>query len=371
MRLHLMQDEKVINMTINNFERVFPDDNRFVVILPKGRAVPKFVKEQKNIFFVHYNTKAFWNAIQNVENYTHVLFHSVWPDADKFLATIKHNNISWFVWGADLYEILECKGYELYFDKKRIEKVRARGLPIWIFKGLIGYRDRRLKARVEGLEKIKCFVSEFPQEFQLLKLHYPSLKEIEWKPYFYYPIDIILNEELLKRESEGNNIYIGNSASIHSNHDLLFIKLSKLNLGKRRVYTPLSYGSDRYADYVTDLGKKLLPENFEAIRTFIPIHEYYSQFLSSNIFIYGNYRQSAFGNILVALYFGGKVFLDKKNPLYDFFKSINIVLFELEDLNQQNIDTPLPRLDKSNNRSVIADRYSSDKLYTLISRNFS
>ena len=37
--------------------------------------------------------------------------------------------------------------------------------------------------------------------------------------------------------------------------------------------------------------------------------------LSADVFIYGNWRQEAVGNILIALFIGGKVFLDEKNPL--------------------------------------------------------
>lgn len=63
---------------------------------------------------------------------------------------------------------------------------------------------------------------------KLLK-YYPKLKHIPWKEFFYYPIDSVL-WRINAKWVDGNNIQIGNSASITNNHEYAMRPLSKLNL---------------------------------------------------------------------------------------------------------------------------------------------
>ena len=72
-----------------------------------------------------------------------------------------------------------------------------------------------------------------------------------------------------------------------------------------------------YANYISKVGEQYFGRKFNAIRDFMPLEEYNKFLLSADVFIYGNWRQEAVGNILIALFIGGKVFLDEKNPLYN------------------------------------------------------
>ena len=81
-----------------------------------------------------------------------------------------------------------------------------------------------------------------------------------------------------------------------------------------------------YANYISKVGEQYFGRKFNAIRDFMPLEEYNKFLLSADVFIYGNWRQEAVGNILIALFIGGKVFLDEKNPLLKFYKDKGLVI---------------------------------------------
>ena len=361
-----MQDEKVVDNTVDNFNRAFPHGNKFIVILPQGRESPKYASVKDGVYFVHYASTEFWSIIGDMEEYSHVFLHSFWKEIDSFVAVINHKNIYWFVWGADLYELLEIRNYQLYANPKKAEKFRARGLPGWLFRWLLKYKNRHVYARAKLLGKIRYLVTEFEEEFELLKTFFPEIKHLERKAFFYYPIDSLLSEKLLNSKCDGLNCFVGNSSSLHSNHEAIFQVLEDIDLSSKKLFTPLSYGDTRYADYISNLGERLLPNNFVPLRSFVPLEEYYNQFLSASFFIYGNYRQCAVGNIVMAIYFGGKLFLYECNPLFKFFKSLGIVIFSLNSISQEDLDTPLAIEDKERNRQIILERYNSQAQHLLI-----
>ncbi|HWW39893.1 hypothetical protein [Pedobacter sp.] len=361
-----MQDEKVINNTIDNFEKVFPRENKYIIILSAGQEEPKYVTKQENVYFLHYSSSIFWSVIGDLKSYSHVFFHSMWRDADQCLERIAHDNIYWFVWGADLYEVLETRGYQLYSDSKKAMKFRARGIPVFLFNLILKYRRKHVYKRIKLLSKIKYLVTDFEQEYQLLVSHFPEANHLKRKSFFYYPIDTLLNQELLDSECKGMNFFVGNSSSLHSNHAAIFETLQNVELSNRKIFTPLSYGDSRYRDYISEIGYNLLPNNFFPITEFVPLEVYYQQFLSANFFIYGNYRQCALGNIVMALYFGAKVFLYECNPLYDFFISLGIKIFSIEKLDQNSIDYPLSLVDREINKRIMLEKYNSRSQYLLI-----
>ena len=103
---------------------------------------------------------------------------------------------------------------------------------------------------------------------------------------------------------------------------------------------------------------------------YLSLDDYNKVLLSANVFIYCNWRQEAVGNILIALYIGGKVFLDKRNPLLDFYRRLGIVIFSLDELNQNSIDTFLSDSEIQKNRKILDKYYSKERQLELIESNF-
>ena len=68
------------------------------------------------------------------------------------------------------------------------------------------------------------------------------------------------------------------------------------------------------------------------------------------------------GNIVVALYLGAKVFMSGKSPLYEDLTGRGLIIFKLEDITQESLDTPLSRMQKDNNRKILVSSNSWERL---------
>ena len=85
-----------------------------------------------------------------------------------------------------------------------------------------------------------------------------------------------------------------------------------------------------------------------------------------SVALFGNWRQEAIGNIIVALYLGAKVFLSHVNPVYEWAQSHGLTVYELEKLSQKELDTPLDRETKLKNRQILLSLYTKERMYRLI-----
>lgn len=372
MRLHIVRDEKIINRTIHNFNLVFPNGNKFIVLVDDS-SKRKYVEEDSSVCFQKYNTPEFWNYVGNVSSYESIIIHFLTESAIEFVNTISHPNIYWIEWGADLYNyLLKPKGYQLFYNKNILWESSSKRVPSFIYNMILHCRDKKRQNKMlRAVKKVKYFVPDsMYDEYPLIKKYYPELSHLEYRNFYYYPIDEVLNKDLITSYVRGSSIIVGNSGSLTANHELAFNLLSKLNLKGRKVKVPLSYGNPNYIRIVRKQGEQFLGNNFEPISNYMSLDKYNELLLSANIFIYANWRQEAVGNILVALYLGGKVFLDEKNPLLTFYNGIGLTLYSLKELSQDAIDTEIPRELVEKNRKILQEYYSREKQINLIRSNF-
>ena len=136
---------------------------------------------------------------------------------------------------------------------------------------------------------------------------------------------------------------------------------------------PLSYGGSREScKRIIEEGKKLIGKNnFIPLLDFLSLEEYNKIMLQAEYAIYGNWRQEAVGNVLVALYLGMKVFLSKRNPLVKIFEDIRLRIFILEKIDNLSFSIPLSSEFKKHNSRIIAERYSFSKMEENIKNLFT
>lgn len=366
MILHLVHDEKIINRTIGIFESVAPNKNIFVVFT---RHQLKHVKPQKNVIFFEDFNKSY-----DVEKFSSVIIHFLNSRKIKFVKKYipKKLPVFWIIWGNDLYnKLLYPKGFELYDKQSSYCQNNKKIFIKNLFNKFIG---------VFKTIKIEKFISEYinyiaiditETDYKMLLKYYPKFKSIQCKEFFYYPIEAILGENFMQKRIEGNNIQIGNSASITNNHEYAMRFLSKLKIENRNVFVPLSYsGTKEYKNSVKLKGVEYFGDKFKALDDFLPLKEYNKLMLSFGFAIYGNFRQEAIGNILVSLYLGTKVFLPKDTPVYLWAKKHNLIVFELETISQEEINEFLDENSRTNNRNIILKIYNLERLKSLITEIF-
>lgn len=371
MILHLSLDEKVIDRCIESFEQVFPGQNRYIVLV-KTENGPRYVKSDKPIF-TEYGTRDFWEAVGAISQYDSIILHTLNLNFAKFIKKVKHKKVYWIEWGADLFvKLLEPRGYKLFYEEDtdwRFSHIRVPKIIYRCIKNI--YSKYYINQVIPALKRIRYFVPDsMPDEYSLLLSYYPELKHLQYRNFFYYPIDEVVQANMMHCQELGKNIIVGNSSSVSGNHKEAFEFLSKINIGDSKVIVPLSYGNMKYADYVKETGYKLLGERFMPITDYLPLDEYNQLLSSAHVFIYPHYRQEAVGNILVSLYLGGKVFLNKVNPLLSFYKRLGLIIFDMDELTTETIKQPLQPEEVEHNREVLMRNYSKELQLKLIKDTF-
>jgi len=374
MILHIAYDEKVINRCIENFEEVFPHNNKFLIICKNDN--PQHVIHPLATH-TKYNKPDFWAEVGDINQYSAVVIHYLGLESADFVNKINHRNIYWIEWGGDLYNhLLYARGFELYSDNKikwrYNNKILHYIFPFRIYNLLSKRNNRRICRNViSAIYKMKYFVPDsMYDEYELILKYYPEFCHLEYKDFFYYPIDEVISKDIINSRCHGNNIIIGNSASLSANHLAVFESLSKTEIGEKKIIVPLSYGNMEYANSVDNIGRIIFGGNFCAIRHFMSLSDYNKLLLSAEIFIYGNWRQEAVGNILTALYLGGKVVLFEKNPLFKFYKRMGIKIYGMSQLTTKFLDERIDKRDVENNRTILQRMYSKERLHELIRTGF-
>ena len=98
--------------------------------------------------------------------------------------------------------------------------------------------------------------------------------------------------------------------------------------------------------------------NATYILDFLPLNEYNELMVNCSTFLFANFRQEAWGNILIALYLGGKVYLSRRSPLKTVCENLGFKIFVIEDI-ERTFHIPLSVEDKVRNRMIAKDNYSS------------
>lgn len=370
--LHFFVDEKVVNRCIHNFEDVLPHQNKYIIVVPKENYHLQHVKVHDDyISVVTYGSEKFNNAIGDLRQYKNIIIHLLTWEMTQFVSEHPEAHITWAVWGSDLYsDFLEMRGYSMYYDKRAINRYQKRDSFIRrMARATLGKlrESKTMTTRLIALHHISRICTT-EGEYKLLLKYFPEASHIRLVHLGYYPIDAMISKEMMTLRAVGNNIIVGNSAYGHGNHIEVFKKLKGLDLTGRKVIVPLSYGD--VPGYVLEEGKRILGDFFSPLVDYMPLDDYNRLLLGSDTFIYGNYRQAAVGNIVVALYIGAKVFLNTKNPLYNRYKEQGYKVFSIDEL-EDKINYHLTEEEILNNRRLILESSSYNHIKENIIRYFS
>lgn len=352
--LHLFDDEKVVNRTIESFERVFPGRNVYCCFVD-GEF--KRVSQHEHLFRAD---DVIFYLDNDLANVAVVLIHFLNYQKVRFVEKNIQTNVPvyWLMWGADYYNmLLDYRGLQIHYQthflgfKYKIKKL--------LYK--IGYKKHSQRVFEDFIQNrvTHCIANKF--DFALCK-HYAGelfTQKINIHSFFYYPIDEILGKDILPKEVCGNVILIGNSNSVTNNHCYAFKFLRTLNIDGRVIVTPLNYGSNsRYKEYVIRKGKDYFRNNYQPLLEFLPLDEYNRLLLKAEVCIFPHWRQEANGNILIALYLGSKVFMSNRSSLYAYYKDMGLTIFELEKIDNRQLHTPLTPDVRKRNREILIERYN-------------
>ena len=349
-------------------EETFPNENTYLIIAKDG--IPKRVIHSEKVVSFDETSHGLKRYLSNLSGFKHICLHTI--SGAKYYQYIHHPSISWVIWGADLYEsLLEFKGYELYYDKAKQYKVRAGRMPVWAYVLSTTIRDYFLYRREEQLiKKLSYVITDNGCDEDVFKKYYGDKHVYFPGTINYYPIENLIDPSKHNKECSGNSIWVGNCAAPNGNHVWVFEKLAGFS-DDIKIVSPISYGDARFMRYIDEEGCRLLGNKFVPLKDFLPANEYYAKFLQANAFVFGHFRQCAVGNILMALFFGGKVFLSNRNPLLPMYKESGFDIYSIEDdLTEEFAVKPLSDEQRKKNRDLVLSIASYESSIDQLKRVF-
>ena len=362
MILHIVSDEKTfIDRAYRAFEKASPGNNEFMIASNEQTEL-KYIKNTP-ITLISVNKFLSKKFAQSLTQYDFIIIHAIFTDNNLQLVMNADKNIKfvWIGWGGDYYEFIDSDLYlkkttKLYQSISKENKISTKQKIKQFIKKKIFLRD--VNNREEAINRINYFAPVLNEEYFLVK---NSLKN--FKPKFIDWNYGALEESLCGYTDKGitgNDILIGNSATFTNNHLEAFDIIKNLNIEKRKIIVPLSYGDKIYKNEIIKYGKNIFGDSFYPLVDFMPLNEYNKIISSCSIVVMNHLRQQGIDNINIMMYFGAKIFLNKENLFYQSLKNSGAIIFSMDELNNKNIYNDLTQDEVEINRNVLKRFFAED-----------
>jgi len=275
--------------------------------------------------------------------------------------------VIWFFWGSDAF----CLGR--FYNRFLLPKTKYIRLKLSFKKGILNglvntiklilptLVDRRqyYQELIKSFEKVAIVVPIVPDDFKLLYDNY-CIKSTPFHLSYINPVFDLKNPF----DIQGDDILVGNSASLSNNHIEIIDILSKANIYNNRIVIPLSYGDKVYASYVERYAKKKL-RNVCCLTNFLPFSEYQNIIESCSIIIMNHLRQQALGNIVQALLSGAHLYMQPSSTVSKYLKENN---FYFSNVNSNLILRPLTADERKVNRDRCIEVFGKETQHAKVAQ---
>ncbi|MDD2509394.1 MAG: TDP-N-acetylfucosamine:lipid II N-acetylfucosaminyltransferase [Aliarcobacter sp.] len=184
---------------------------------------------------------------------------------------------------------------------------------------------------------------------------------------FYYPSNLYKEYDIIQKEHTTTNIQLGNSADPSNNHIDVLSKLIKYKDENIKIFTPLSYGDQVYAQDVIKKGKELFGDKFVALTEFMPFEKYLEFLGQIDIAIFAHKRQQAMGNTITLLGLGKKVYMRSDITPWQLFDSLDVKVYDVANI---EIDLMEEKI-KKENQQKITEYFSKENYLKQLQELFS
>lgn len=351
MILHLVTDEKFTDYAINQFSQLsIPSE---FVLIPSNHET-WIMKQTDRCTIIEQHSPKFDDLLKRLGEYTGVVFHGMfWSDWQvPILKHIpSHVKVAWVFWGGEVYFRSDIKDTRYAPITKFVLRTRSLARP----EKKVGFS---YDLPYEVYQRIDYCLTDEYEEYEYAKnvLKSPQMKHL-W--YSYYDINETLGS-LKGERCNGNNVIVGNSATIECNYFDVIPQLRRYLKKDQKVVLPLSYGSPWVKNAVTRYSKFWLGNDAMCLLEFMEREDYNRILQSCSTMIMAHYNPQAQGNILTGLWLGMRVYLSERSIAYKFFKRLGFVVFSFESEFKRYKYMPLSESEREMNRQVLIEWYSAE-----------
>lgn len=324
MNLHLVTDDKFIEAFIHEWEQYEPDQNIYLVRDRADRSQLKHIKSPKAVCAA-WGSKECEELVGDPARYHKIFIHYMGPELFRYVAGMPAGpKVLWIFWGGDYFYPPKMYANASYDDEtRRLMAEREPRGP----RGMV-QRLRTLQHDVRWSLRKRAALARVDYMLHWNVLDYDAVtRETGWSAK-YLPFDydggLLLEHEAdpaareqWRRFGQRRVVLLGNSGTPSNNHLSALNRLREIGLPKDvLVLCPLAYGDPRYADQVCEAGSRILGDQFEGLRTFMPLAEYRTLLERMNVGIMNHARTQAGANVIGLLCRGKRVFMNEHSTLY-------------------------------------------------------
>ncbi|MEX0778981.1 MAG: hypothetical protein WD491_13100 [Balneolales bacterium] len=320
--IHLHSDVKFIDDT-----RSFENDrfaNTVIILGEKGTYKGYY---EKNALYYRFSFKQLRKIINYCKSADLVILYNL-DFSKSFIAnrlpgTVK---VAWRFFGLELYSKIPDEVFSS-LSVMHLEPSNTTWFS-YLIKQMGPFKFKQLIKRLEfirAINRIDSFWGVSDYEYAALKRKWPRLPEFVQLPFHeketkYFTIN-----------KKKNEIIIGNSRNRYNNHlDIIKIITKCRNKDKYDYFVFFSYGPlNNYTKAVRETAADVKKVKF--IDEFLSDEEFREVYRNASAFVMNSYRQMAMGNIFTAFRNGVKVYLNKRNIIYDWLIKEGFMIYSVED----------------------------------------
>lgn len=364
MILHFLTDDKFSEYVLKQFAK--PEADSDFVVVSDSESLDHL--KQGGVRVISPGSGDFEEIIAGLSKYKAIVLHGLfWPWQAHILEQVPEEvKVAWVFWGGEIYgrqdvqtSFLACRTRFIY----QLHRV------VQVLKGKVS-RDV-YEIPKELFSRVNYCLTDIDEEYQYALSYLGNNMKHLW--YNYYSIEDTLGETI-DCPIRGDNVLVGHSGTIEGNHEDVFCRIKKYDLGDRQVISPVSYGKPWVINWIIKRGHQRFGKSFIPIKEFIPRKDYNHVLLGCSFVIMNHYRPQALGNIITALWMGARVYMSVRSMQFHYLKRKGIVLFSIEKDLMRDIKCPslcLPYDQVIYNRRVLTSIYgrqaSREKVYELVS----
>ena len=320
MILHVMIIDKFLAPFIDFVDKQFGrGEHKYVFI--NDEEYKYGLEKRHNIEFLNSDDEVFVVLKKYMYEAKKIILHGLWRDrVDQLLYDNQDllKKCYWIMWGGDFY-----------------------------------FPETKSTIRHAVIKKMGHLITYIRGDYFLVQEWYDA--KGEYHECFMYPSNLYKDYAIKLKKHITINIQLGNSADPTNMHIDLLEDLTIYKDANIKIFTPLSYGDQVYANKVIKRGKELFGEKFIALHSFMPI-ERYLEFLSNiDVAIFAHKIQQAMGNTIMLLGLNKKVYMRIERTPWKFFKEIDVKIFDLQDIGKDLLDINIKIENKQNIKKYFSE----------------
>ncbi|MCU1417973.1 MAG: hypothetical protein JWP32_2147 [Schumannella sp.] len=314
--VHLHPDSPFLPFTMDVFETVAPGTGTYLVYARTGDLDRHPRPASATVSAIAADAAGLATASRALAGADVVIAHSMTPFATRVVRSAPARaTIVWSGWGGDYYGSNASALAGLLGPQSEAFR-RSRLSPAG--RVLQPLKRRRASSALRAAARASdVFSAPIPDDFAVFSRRFRGFRG-RYSQLNYASVEDTFSPGA--HEITGDDILVGNSATLTNNHVEVFEQLARIGVGGRRVVVPLSYGDPAYASYAAERGRQLLGSDFVPLRDFMPLAEYQRVIADCNLVVMGHRRQQGIGNVAAAMWSGAQVFLDERSPLSTFLR---------------------------------------------------